>query len=76
VLTLIRLDFLWSLPGRENVRHGLLSENRQVEVATSRIGALLILKPVPVVPAVQWFDRLTMAGSILRSSKDALRSRR
>jgi len=27
-----------------------------------------ILRPVPVVPIVQWFGRLTMTGSIFRSS--------
>jgi len=26
------------------------------------------LKPVQNVPAVQWFDRLTMTGSVFRSS--------
>jgi hypothetical protein len=55
---------------------GFAFENRQGRSRHIPDRRYSILRPVPIVPAVQWFDRLTMAGSILRSSKDALRSRR
>jgi len=58
----------------------LRSENRRGRSRHIPDRRYSILMPVPIVPAVQWFDRLTMTGSIFRSSwdssKDALRSRR